>query len=150
MNTVNTVGIMGRGIALQFKQAYPAMFREYERACKAGDVRLGKVHVFDLGELAGGPRWIINFPTKAHWRAGSRMVDIDAGLKDLMETIRKLHIRSIAIPPLGCGNGGLDWDDVRPRIEAALAEVPEVEALVYSPAGAPEAAVHSAIQPRLR
>ena len=140
VNTVNTVGIMGRGIALQFKQAYPAMFREYERACKAGEVRLGSVHVFDLGGLAGGPRWIINFPTKGHWRAGSRMVDIDAGLKDLVATIRKLHIRSIAIPPLGCGNGGLDWDEVRPRIEAALAEVPEVEALVYSPAGAPEAA----------
>ena len=140
VNTVNTVGIMGRGIALQFKQAYPAMFRDYERACKAGEVKLGQVQVFDAGGLAGGPRWIINFPTKGHWRADSRMADIEAGLKDLVATIRKLRIRSVAIPPLGCGNGGLAWDEVRPRIEAALAEAPEVEALVYAPGGAPAAA----------
>ena len=140
VNTVNTVGIMGRGIALQFKQAYPAMFRDYERACKAGKVELGKVRVFDLGGLVGGPRWIINFPTKGHWRADSRMADIEAGLKDLVATIRRLRIHSIAIPPLGCGNGGLDWNEVRPRIEAALAEAPEVEALVYAPGGTPTAA----------
>jgi len=140
VNTVNTVGIMGRGIALQFKQAYPAMFRDYERACKAGEVQLGKMQVFDLGGLVGGPRWIINFPTKAHWRAASRMADIEAGLKDLVATIRRLHIRSIAIPPLGCGNGGLDWNEIRPRIEAAVAEEPEVQALVYTPGGAPDAA----------
>lgn len=140
VNTVNTVGVMGRGIALQFKQAYPAMFRDYERACKGGELKLGKVQVFDLGGLVGGPRWIINFPTKGHWRADSRMADIEAGLKDLVLTIRELRIRSIAIPPLGCGNGGLDWNQVRPRIEAALAHVPEVEALVYAPGGAPEAA----------
>jgi len=139
VNTVNTVGIMGRGIALQFKQAYPKMFRDYERACKAGEVRLGKVHVFDLGGLVGGPHWIINFPTKAHWRADSRMPDIEAGLNDLVATIRRLRIRSIAIPPLGCGNGGLEWNKVRPRIEAALAEVPEVKALIYAPDGAPKA-----------
>ena len=97
VNTVNTVGIMGRGIALQFKQAYPAMFREYERACKAGEVQLGKMQVFDRGGLAGGPHWIINFPTKGHWRADSRMADIEAGLKALVAMIRKLRIRSIAI-----------------------------------------------------
>jgi O-acetyl-ADP-ribose deacetylase (regulator of RNase III) len=140
VNTVNTVGIMGRGIALQFKQAYPAIFRDYERACKAGEVKLGQVQVVDHGGLAGGPRWIVNFPTKGHWRADSHLADIESGLKDLVVTIQKLHIRSIAIPPLGCGNGGLDWKDVLPRIEAALAEVPEVEALVYTPDGAPEAA----------
>ncbi len=140
VNTVNAVGIMGRGIALQFKQAYPVMFREYERRCKAGEVRLGKMQVFDLGGLAGGPRWIINFPTKGHWRADSHLADIEAGLKDLVATIRRLHIRSIAIPPLGCGNGGLDWNEVRPVIEAALAKVPDVEALVYAPGGAPEVA----------
>src|SRR5207247_9876616 len=115
VSTVNTVGIMGRGIALQFKQAYPMMFRDYERACKAGEVKLGKVHVFDLGGLGGGPRWIINFPTKGHWRAGSRLADVEAGLNDLVATIRKLRIRSIAISPLGCGNGGFNWDEVRPR-----------------------------------
>lgn len=139
VNTVNTAGIMGRGIALQFKQAYPRMFRAYEAASKAGDVQLGNMHVFDLGSLVGGPRWIINFPTKGHWRAKSRMKDIEAGLVDLVATIKRLGICSIAIPPLGCGNGGLDWNEVRPRIEAALAEVPLVRVLLYPPTGAPEA-----------
>ena len=140
VNTVNTVGIMGRGIALQFKQAYPPMFRQYEQACKAGEVKLGKMQVFDLGGLDGGPHWIINFPTKGHWRADSHLADIEAGLQDLVATIRKLRIRSIAIPPLGCGNGGLDWNEVRPRIQAALAGLPEVEALIYAPGGTPLAA----------
>lgn len=139
VNTVNTAGIMGRGIALQFKQAYPEMFRVYEKACRAGEVRLGEVQVFDLGGLAGGPRWIINFPTKGDWRAASRVSDIESGLRDLVTTIRRLGIRSIAVPPLGCGNGGLDWDDVRPRIETALAVLPEVKVLLYAPGGAPEA-----------
>lgn len=139
VNTVNTAGIMGKGIALQFKQAYPQMFRAYERDCKAGAVKLGKVQVFDLGGLVGGPRWIINFPTKGHWRAGSRMADIETGLQDLVATIKRLHIRSIAVPPLGCGNGGLDWNEVRPRIESAFAELPEVRVLVFAPGGAPEA-----------
>jgi O-acetyl-ADP-ribose deacetylase (regulator of RNase III) len=139
VNTVNTAGIMGKGIALQFKQAYPPMFRDYERACKAGEVQLGKVRVFDLGGLVGGPRWIINFPTKGHWRAGSRMADIETGLRDLVATLKRLHIRSIAVPPLGCGNGGLDWNDVRPRIESAFAELPEVRVLVFPPGGAPAA-----------
>lgn len=139
VNTVNTAGIMGRGIALQFKQAYPAMFRAYEAACKAGQVKLGTMYLFDRGGLAGAPRWIINFPTKGHWRAASRMVDIDAGLKDLVATVCRLGIRSVAIPPLGCGNGGLNWRDVRPRIEAALAELPDLHVLLYPPSGAPEA-----------
>lgn len=137
VNAVNTVGVMGRGIALQFKRAYPAMFRDYERACKAGELKLGKVQVIDLGGLAGGPRWIFNFPTKGHWRADSRMEDTETGLKDLVRTVQALRIRSIAIPPLGCGNGGLDLNEVRPRIEAVLAEVPEVEALIYEPGGTP-------------
>ena len=139
VNTVNTVGIMGKGIALQFKQAYPQMFRAYECDCKTGDVKLGKVQVFDLGGLGGGPRWVINFPTKGHWRAGSRMADIETGLQDLVATIKRLHIRSIAVPPLGCGNGGLDWNEVRPRIESAFAALPEVRVLVFAPGGAPEA-----------
>jgi len=139
VNTVNTAGIMGKGIALQFKQAYPQMFRAYERDCKAGEVKLGKVQVFDLGGLVGGPRWIINFPTKGHWRAGSRMADIETGLHDLIATIKRLRIRSIAVPPLGCGNGGLDWNEVRPRIESAFAALPEVRVLVFAPGGAPEA-----------
>lgn len=133
VNTVNTVGVMGKGIALQFSRAFPTMFRAYEKACKTGEVRLGKMHVFDLGGLTGGPRWIINFPTKEHWRERSRLENIEAGLRDLVLTIRWLGIHSIAVPPLGCGNGGLDWHDVRPRIEAALANVPEVRVLLFVP-----------------
>jgi O-acetyl-ADP-ribose deacetylase (regulator of RNase III) len=97
------------------------------------------MHVFDRGGLAGGPRWIINFPTKRHWRAASRIDDIDAGLQDLVATVNRLGIRSIAIPPLGCGNGGLNWGDVRPRIEAAFATVPDVHVLMYPPADTPQA-----------
>jgi O-acetyl-ADP-ribose deacetylase (regulator of RNase III) len=139
VNTVNTVGIMGRGIALQFKQAFPEMYRDYERACQAGEIRLGKMHVFDLGGLGGGPRWIINFPTKSHWRGRSRIEDIESGLQDLINVVRRLKVTSIAVPPLGCGNGGLDWEEVRPRIEAALGEIPNVRALIYPPEGAPQA-----------
>ena len=139
VNTVNTQGIMGTGIALQFKQAFPAMFRDYEKACKAGEVRLGKMHVYDLGGLTGGPRWIINFPTKGHWRELSRLTDIEAGLEDLIATVRRLGIRSIAVPPLGCGNGGLNWADVRPRIEAAFASVPDVKVHLFAPGRAPDA-----------
>lgn len=139
VNTVNTVGVMGKGIALQFKQAYPAMFRAYERACKAGDVQLGKVHVFDMGGLAGGPRWIINFPTKGHWRAGSRKADIESGLQDLVATIHRLNIRSLAVPPLGCGNGGLDWAEVQPMINSALGQLPNVRVLVFAPGKTPTA-----------
>lgn len=140
VNTVNTVGIMGKGIALQFKQAYPQMFRAYEQACKTGAVQLGKVQVHDLGGLVGGPRWIINFPTKGHWRAGSRVADIEAGLQDLTETIQRLNIRSIAVPPLGCGHGGLDWTEVRPLIESALGSLPDVRVLVFAPGNTPDAA----------
>jgi O-acetyl-ADP-ribose deacetylase (regulator of RNase III) len=138
VNTVNTQGIMGKGIALQFKQAFPEMFRDYEKACKAGDVRLGKVHVYDLGGLTGGPRWIINFPTKGHWRERSRLTDIEAGLRDLAATVRRLGIRSLAVPPLGCGNGGLNWTDVRPRIEDTFAGLPDVKVQLFAPGRAPQ------------
>ncbi len=141
VNTVNTVGVMGKGIALQFRQAFPKMYRSYEKACKLGEVQLGYVQIFDLGGLAGGPRWIINFPTKGHWRAGSRLVDIENGLSDLVAHVRKLGIRSIALPPLGCGNGGLDWKEVRPRIEKAFATLPEVQVYLFEPTGAPNSAI---------
>ena len=140
VNTVNTVGIMGKGIALQFRQAFPEMFRAYEKSCLAKDVRLGEVQVFDLGGLVGGPRWIINFPTKGHWKERSRDTDIEAGLEHLIATVRKLGIRSIALPPLGCGNGGLDWTDVLPRIKEAFNDLPDVQVLVFPPSGAPDAA----------
>ena len=139
VNTVNTQGIMGKGIALQFKQAFPEMFRDYEKACKAGEVRLGKMHVYDLGGLTGGPRWIVNFPTKGHWRERSRLADIETGLRDLIATVQRLGIRSIAVPPLGCGNGGLNWADVRPRIEAAFAELPDVKVQLFAPGDTPAA-----------
>ena len=137
VNTVNTEGVMGKGIALQFRQAYPSMFKAYAQACKVGRVQLGRMDVHDLGGLAEGPRWIINFPTKGHWRARSRIVDIDTGLEDLIRTVRRLDIRSIAVPPLGCGHGGLDWAQIRPRIEEAFAALPEVTVLLYAPSGTP-------------
>ncbi|MBE2281905.1 MAG: macro domain-containing protein [Prosthecobacter sp.] len=140
VNTVNTEGVMGKGIALQFRQAFPPMYRAYEAACQRGDVQLGKMDVHDMGGLLGGPRWIINFPTKGHWRAKSRLADVDSGLADLVRVVRELGIQSIALPPLGCGNGGLDWKVVRPRIESAFAALPEVKVLLYAPVGAPEAA----------
>ena len=139
INTVNTEGVMGKGIALQFKQAFPDMYKAYEKACSSGDVKLGRMHVFDLGGLVGGPRWIINFPTKGHWRSRSKLADIDAGLADLVEQIRRLNIHSIALPPLGCGHGGLNWNDVYPRIQAALSALPDVKVALYPPTGAPVA-----------
>ncbi len=139
VNTVNTVGVMGKGIALQFKRAYPNMFRSYSAACKRGEVSLGKVHTWPTGAMSG-PRYIINFPTKGHWRSRSKLSDIEAGLKDLVAVVRNLEIKSIAIPPLGCGNGGLQWSEVRPLIEEAFAEAPEVDVRVFPPTGPPAAA----------
>src|ERR1039457_2711437 len=138
VNTVNTVGVMGKGIALQFKQAFPDNYRAYEAACKRGEVELGKMFVF-CRDTFDNPRVIIIFPTKKHWRGKSRIKDIESGLRALIETIKDKRIRSIAVPPLGCGNGGLDWNEVRPRIESAFAELPEIRVLVFAPGGAPEA-----------
>lgn len=132
VNTVNTVGIMGKGIALMFKEQFPRNFEAYARACDAGEVRIGKMFVTENKELFG-PRWIINFPTKTHWRVKTRVEWVEDGLKDLVRVIREKDIRSIAIPPLGCGNGGLNWSDVRPLIEAAMNELEDVNAIVYEP-----------------
>jgi O-acetyl-ADP-ribose deacetylase (regulator of RNase III) len=137
VNTVNCVGIMGRGVALQFRNAFPENFKAYKAACDRGEVLPGRMFVFELGQLTR-PRWIINFPTKRHWRAKSRMEDIESGLLALVEEIRNRDIRSIAVPPLGSGLGGLSWSDVRPRIEAALGTLNNIEAVVFEPAGAPE------------
>lgn len=132
VNTVNTVGAMGRGIALMFKERYPDNFRAYAAACRAGEVQIGRMFVTATSELSG-PRWIINFPTKQHWRHPSRPEWIEAGLNDLVRVVREKGIRSLALPPLGCGNGGLDWRDVRPLIEEALAGLPEVEIVAFEP-----------------
>jgi O-acetyl-ADP-ribose deacetylase (regulator of RNase III) len=138
VNTVNCVGIMGRGVALQFKNEFPANFKAYEAACAREEVQPGKMFVFETRELTG-PKFIINFPTKRHWRGKSRMEDIDSGLKALVEEIRNRGIRSIAIPPLGSGLGGLNWADVRPRIEAALRGVNDLHVIVFEPNSAPVA-----------
>ena len=121
VNAVNTVGVMGKGIALQFKQTYPEMFSAYEAECLTGKLNVGQMHVFDRGDSMKRVRWIINFPTKRHWREPSWIADIESGLVDLVATMQRLKIESIAIPPLGCGLGGLEWREVRPRIETAFA-----------------------------
>lgn len=132
VNTVNCVGFMGRGIALQFKNVFPSNFKSYNLACKLQKVQPGKMFVFETGQLTN-PRFIINFPTKRHWRGKSRIEDIDAGLISLVKEIRLRKISSIAIPPLGSGLGGLDWSKVRPRIEAALQELSELKVVIFEP-----------------
>lgn len=119
VNTVNCVGVMGRGVALRFKEAFPDNARAYARACERKEVEPGRMFVFERESLAN-PRYIINFPTKRHWRGRSRMEDIEAGLAALAEEVRSREIRSIALPPLGSGLGGLDWREVRPRIVKTL------------------------------
>ena len=138
VNTVNTVGVMGKGIALQFKQAIPDNYAAYHAACRRKEVQPGRMFVVQTNQLIG-PRIIINFPTKRHWKGKSRLEDIDLGLIDLAHVVREQGIRSIAIPPLGCGFGGLDWEDVRPRIEAAFEALPDVQVMLYEPEGAPNA-----------
>lgn len=134
VNTVNTVGIMGKGIALQFKKAFPDNFAYYEAACKRNEIKVGKVHVFRRLQQ---PRYIINFPTKQHWKAKSRIEDIATGLESLAGVIREYGIKSIAMPPLGCGLGGLPWPKVRAMIEQTFANMPDVSIFAYEPAGAP-------------
>ena len=138
VNTVNCVGYMGKGIALQFKRAYPDNFKTYEHACKVGEVTPGHMLVHSTDRLVN-PKYIINFPTKRHWRGDSRLEDIKAGLQALLTEVKRLNIRSIAVPPLGCGNGGLDWKVVRPLIVAAFNELLSVQVLLYAPVGAPSA-----------
>ncbi len=138
VNTVNCVGVMGRGIALQFKKYFPQNFKAYAAACKHKKVRPGRMFTFEIGELTN-PQYIINFPTKRHWRGASRIEDIESGLHALVEEIRKHKIRSVAIPPLGSGLGGLDWQQIRARIDTILGEIDEVQIIVYEPEGAPEA-----------
>ncbi len=134
VNTVNTDGVMGKGLALQFKKAFPENFASYERACRAGEVAIGQMFV--VRRLAS-PRFIINFPTKKHWRQPSRLEFIKSGLADLVRHVRTLGIESIAIPPLGCGNGGLSWSDVRPLIVTAFAPLTSVRLLLFEPGDAP-------------
>jgi O-acetyl-ADP-ribose deacetylase (regulator of RNase III) len=138
VNTVNTVGVMGRGIALQFKRAFPENYKAYSKACEQGDVETGKVFTFDSGSMFK-PRYVINFPTKKHWRNKSKIEYIEQGLESLIEEIKRLSITSIAVPPLGCGLGGLNWPRVFKLISAALSNIEGLNVLVYEPAGAPKA-----------
>lgn len=136
VNTVNTEGVMGKGIALQFKLAFPDNFGAYRRACNRGDVKIGQMFAFRTG-LLGNPKWIINFPTKQNWRKPSKVEYIRQGLPSLLTVIKTYGIRSVAIPPLGAGSGGLDWAEVRAVIAEALSQVPEVRVLIHEPVGAP-------------
>jgi len=137
VNAVNCVGVMGKGIALQFKRVYPQNYAFYRAACQRGEVRLGVMLIY-VNSGASRPRYIINFPTKRHWKDRSRIEDIEAGLGALAQEIQQLGIRSAAIPPLGCGHGGLNWKDVRPRIQQALAPLEDVRVLLYESQGLSE------------
>jgi O-acetyl-ADP-ribose deacetylase (regulator of RNase III) len=138
VNTVNCVGVMGKGIALQFKQAFPENFKQYKKACDLGVVKPGQMFIVATGNLFN-PRYIINFPTKHHWKGKSKLEDIKVGLGTLAAEVKQLGIQSIAIPPLGCGNGGLDWAVVKPLIVNAFANLPHVEVIIFEPGGAPTA-----------
>lgn len=131
VNAVNTVGVMGKGLALEMKRAFPENFVAYREACESGAVGPGRMFTFDRGPSLR-PRWIVNFPTKRHFRDRSRIEDVDAGLVDLVAVVHANGIRSIAIPALGCGLGGLEWSDVRPRIVAALKPV-DAEVHLFAP-----------------
>lgn len=133
VNTVNCVGIMGKGVALQFKRRFPEMFSAYKAACDRGEVQLGRMFVYETHQLTG-PRFIVNFPTKGHWKSKSRLSDIETGLIDLRQVIADRDIASIAMPPLGAGNGGLYWPTVRALIQERLADV-DAQVLVYEPSG---------------
>ena len=136
VNTVNCVGVMGRGIALQFKRAFPENFKAYAAQCKRNEMQPGRMFVFETGEMLL-PRYIINFPTKRHWRGKSRMEDIESGLVSLVEEIRSHGIRSIAIPPLGSGLGGLDWHEVRTLLQNTFEQLDSVRVVIFEPGGGP-------------
>lgn len=131
VNPVNTMGIMGKGIALQFKEAFPANFKLYAAACKNKELEPGKLLSNWDTNLLYGRKLIINFPTKTNWRLPSKYEYIEKGLVALRDLIRKENIQSVALPPLGCGNGGLDWNIVQPMIENYLGNLP-ADIFVYS------------------
>jgi len=131
VNTVNTVGVMGKGIALMFKERFTDNHRRYIAACKAGQVCVGKMFVTDVNEM-DAPRWIVNFPTKQHWRNPSKMEWITEGLQDLRLFLLEKRVKSIAIPPLGAGNGRLNWFKVRKQMEQVLAGL-DTQIIIYEP-----------------
>jgi O-acetyl-ADP-ribose deacetylase (regulator of RNase III)/uncharacterized protein YwgA len=132
VNTVNTVGVMGKGIALQFKNMFPINFKEYAKACKNKEVNVGKLLITEEVSLLSGKKIIINFPTKTNWRLPSEFSYIESGLIDLVKEIKERKIKSIAIPPLGAGNGGLDWSKVKLILERHLSEI-DCDIYIYEP-----------------
>ena len=120
VNTVNTVGVMGKGLAKEFKRLYPEMFKTYQKFCEEGILTVGKLQVYKTAN-----KWILNFPTKANWRSPSKLEYIEQGLQKFVANYDRLGIQSIAFPMLGCGNGGLSWDDeVKPLMEKYLKHLP--------------------------
>ena len=149
VNTVNCVGVMGKGIALQFKQAFRDNFQAYANACRKGEVKPGLMFIFPTDRMIN-PKYIINFPTKRHWKEKSRLEYIEQGLKALVTEVRRLGIKAIAIPPLGCGYGVLRWPAVRNLIETAFYQLPDVQVLLYEPVGKPDAASIGAVPSSLK
>jgi len=135
VNTVNCVGVMGKGVAYEFKHRWPENYKAYKKVCDARGLRPGHMLIFELTNLFGKsePKFIINFPTKDHWRAKSKLEYISEGLDALVSDIKKYKIKSIALPPLGCGNGGLDWNIVRPMMLEKLSELDDVDVAIYGP-----------------
>ena len=131
VNTVNTVGVMGKGIALMFKERFPENFKAYEAATREGKVQVGSMFVTERKDMFG-PKWIINFPTKKHWRHPSKIEWIERGLDDLVSVIKRLSIRSVALPPLGAGNGGLEWSIVRELIADKMGGL-DLDIVVFEP-----------------
>jgi O-acetyl-ADP-ribose deacetylase (regulator of RNase III) len=132
INTVNTVGVMGKGIALQFKKAYPGNFRAYQNACKQKKIAIGKLFITKDSNINSGEKIIINFPTKSDWRKPSEYSFIEKGLDNLVQTIEEQSIKSVALPPLGAGNGGLEWEEVKKIIKQKLSNL-DIEIFVYEP-----------------
>ena len=134
---VNCVGVMGKGLALQFRHEFPDNYVEYARACQTGEMAPGRVYVYSRGTAnlpdTPGPtlRYIINFPTKRHWKESSRLEDIETGLESLVAAVKRLDISSVAVPALGCGLGGLKWDTVLPLLASAFHKLPSVYALLF-------------------
>lgn len=148
VNTVNCVGVMGRGVALQFKKRFPENFKAYEKACRNNEVMPGKMFVYRTDGMLN-PKWIINFPTKRHWRGASRLEDIDSGLDDLVRVIRDNGIHSLVLPPLGCGLGGLNWGDVKRLISTKLGPLPETQIQVFEPGNNPVPAIPNVAVPNM-
>lgn len=135
VNTVNCVGVMGKGVALEFKKRWPGNFKAYKELCGKKILKPGTMFIFDNGDLFenGKHRYLINFPTKKHWREKSRIEYVQEGLADFVRQVRNLKIASVSMPALGCGNGGLDWSEVRPLINERLLELSDVRFVVFAP-----------------